>query len=92
DTVLLGRIRSVELDQVSKSRKTGLTEEAILTVSIDFEWKDLRSGKSIVKRQSFTGNGLFVPSQPSSEPVELGRFAVVQQLAHEVVDELRAPW
>jgi len=92
DTVLLGRIRRVELDQLSKSRETGLTEEAIVSVTIDFEWKDMRNGTTLVKREGFAGHALFVPSQPSSESIELGRFAVVQQLARDVVGEMRSPW
>lgn len=92
DTVLLGQVRKVELDQISKSRLTGLSEEVILSVTIDFQWKDQRSGKPLLERKAFTGNALFVPSRPSSEPLELGTFAVVQQLARDVVSELQADW
>ncbi len=92
DTILLGQVRKVELDQLSKSRLTGLSEEVIVTVTIDFQWKDQRSGRSLVERRSFAGNALFVPSRPSSEAIELGQFAVVQQLARDIVAELQKPW
>ena len=92
DTVLLGQIRKVELDQLSKSRLTGLSEEVILSVTIDFQWKDQRSGKPLLERKGFAGNALFVPSRPSSESIELGQFSVVQQLARDVVSELQAEW
>lgn len=92
DTMLTGQIRKVELDQLSKSPHTGLTEEAILSVTIDFEWKDLRNGRTLVERRQYTGHALFVPSRPSSEPIELGQFAVVQQLARDMVGELQAEW
>jgi hypothetical protein len=92
DTILLGQVRDVKLDQLSKSRLTGLSEEVIVSVTIDFEWKDLRSGKTILRREKFAGHGLFVPSRPSGEPIELGRFAAVQQLARDIVAELRAQW
>jgi hypothetical protein len=92
DTIVLGQIRDIQLDQLSKSRLTGLSEEVILSVTIDFLWKDNRTGKTIVERQSYAGHGLFVPSNPSGEPVELGRFAAVEHLARDVVNEMRAEW
>jgi hypothetical protein len=92
DTILLGRVREVELDQLSKSRSTGLSEEAILSVTIDFQWKDLRTDQLLVERREFSSHALFVPSRPTGEPLELGQFAVVQQLAQDVVAEMRSRW
>lgn len=92
DTILLGQIRKIELDQLSKSQLTGLSEEVIVSVTIDFQWKDLRSGRVITGRESFTGHGLFDPSLPTGEPIELGQFAAVQQLARDIVAELQAQW
>ena len=92
DTVLLGQIRKIDLDQLSKSRQTGLCEEVILSVTIDFQWKDQRSFKPLLERKAFTSNALFVPSQPSSEPIELGEFAVVQQLARDIVAQMQTEW
>lgn len=92
DTILLGHIREITLDQLSKSRFTRLSEEMIVAVTIDFQWKDLRNGKTILERKSFTGHALFVPSRPSSEPIEIGQFAVIQQLARDIVSEMRQEW
>ncbi len=92
DTILLGQIRKIELDQLSKSQQTGLSEEVIVSVTIDFQWKDLRNGRVITGRESFTGHGLFDPSRPTGEPIELGQFAAVQQLARDIVAEMQAQW
>lgn len=92
DTLLTGRIRRVERDQLSKSRLTGLSEEVLVKVTIDFQWRDLRNGRVLVERQAFTGSGLFVPSQPHGESIELGRYAAVQQLASDIVNEMQAEW
>ena len=92
DTIVLGQIRDVQLDQLSKSRLTGLTEEGIVSVTIDFLWKDNRSGKVLVERKAYSGHGLFVPSNPSGEPIELGRFNAVGHLARDIVGEMRAEW
>lgn len=92
DTVLLGQVKNVELDQLSKSRLTGLSEEVVVSVTIDFQWKDQRSGKPMVERKGFASHALFVPSRPSSESIELGQFSVVQQLARDIVSELQSEW
>jgi hypothetical protein len=103
DSILLGRVTEVELDRLSKSKLTGLSEEVILSVTIDFEWKDRRTGETLVSRRSFMGSALFVPSRSNKEspaitdatarePIELGEFAAVQLLARDVVAELEATW
>lgn len=92
DTILAGQIREVELDQLSKSRFTGLAEEVVVRVTIDFEWRDMRSDVTRVERRSFAGNGLFVPSAPTGERIEVGRTAAIQQLARDIVDEMQAAW
>lgn len=92
DTVLIGRVKEVELDQLSKSKLTGLSEEVILRVTIDFEWRHQQTGRLLVERREFEGQGLFVPSRPTGEPIELGTFATVQQLARDIVDEMQAAW
>ena len=92
DTVLIGEIRKIELDQLSKSPLTGLSEEVIVSLTIDFEWKDLRTGRPIIVRKNFTGYGLFVPSRPTGESIQLGRFAAIQHLARDLVNELQAQW
>ena len=92
DTILTGRIRGVERDQLSKSRLTGLSEEVTVSVTIDFQWRDVRTGEPLLERESFAAHGLFVPSRPSGEPIELGEFAVVQRLARDIVSEMQADW
>jgi hypothetical protein len=92
DTILVGQIRKIELDQLSKSQLTGLSEEVIVSVTIDFQWKDLRNGRVITGREAFTGHGLFDPSRPTDEPIELGQFAAVQQLARDIVAQMQAQW
>ncbi len=91
-TILTGRVRSVELEQISKSPLTGLSEEVVVTVTIDFEWQDLLTGKPLVRREGFAGHGLFVPSRPTGERFELGRMAAIEDLARDVVAEMRGAW
>jgi hypothetical protein len=92
DSILSGRIVRVDLDQISKSRLSGLGEEVIIAVTIDFEWKDLRTNQRLVERRAFTAGSLFVPSRPTGERIELGQFSVVQELAGDIVNEMQAGW
>ena len=92
DTILTGTVRNVQRDLLSKSRLTGLSEEVLLSVTIDFKWTDQRTGRSLVERKSFTGHAPFFPSRPTGELIELGEFAVVQLLARDIVNEMQANW
>ena len=92
DTVLSGRVRMVELQPISQSPTTGLAQEVLVRMRVDFEWTDLRTGEPLVIRRDFEGTALFTPSAPAREPLEHGQFLVVQELAHEMVDELQAGW
>lgn len=92
DTLLRGTVRKRQLRELSKSRGTGLSEEVLYEVTIDWEWVDQRTGKVIVARNGFKASALFVPSRPSAEPTEIGRIAVVQNLATDVVANLQGNW
>jgi hypothetical protein len=92
DTVLRGTVRKVALRELSKSRSTGLSEEVLYEVTLDWEWVDQRTGKPITARTNFVGSALFVPSRPSSEPNEIGRYAAIQALATDIVANLQDSW
>jgi hypothetical protein len=92
DTMVTGRFGRVEHTQLSKSTLTGLSEEVTVSVTIDLSWTDLRTGETLLELESFTANSLFVPSNPTREPIELGEFGAAQRLAHDVVTEMQTDW
>ncbi len=92
DTVLRGTLVSIDLVELSKDPATGLANEMMVRVRADFEWVDLRSGERIVAKEGVETSALFVPSYPAREPLELGRFAAVEQLARELVSAMRSQW
>ena len=92
ETLLTGTITSMKLSTLSRSRTTGLDNEVLFKVVIDFEWFDQVNGNRIVGRKNFASSAVFIPSRPSSEPLEIGQFAVVQQLASDIVDQMQASW
>ena len=92
DTILTGRIQRVDHEQLSKSSLTGLSEEVTVRVTIDLTWTDLRTGETLLDLESFSSHSLFVPSNPTREPIELGEFGVAQRLARDIVTEMQADW
>ncbi|MCH2132158.1 MAG: LPS assembly lipoprotein LptE [Phycisphaerales bacterium] len=92
DTVLTMTITDVQLQTISLSNVTGLNEEVVVSLTIDFSWDDLETNQPIFARKGFSAGGLFVPSQPSGETLQVGQFQVVQQMASDIVDEMAASW
>ena len=92
ETLLTGTITSMKLSTLSRSRTTGLDNEVLFKVVIDFEWYDQVNGNRIVGRKNFASSAVFIPSRPSSEPLAIGQFAVVQQLASDINDQMQASW
>jgi hypothetical protein len=92
DTALRGTITSVDLVQLSKDPATGLANEMMVRMRVDFEWVDLRTGERIVGKSGVESSALFVPSYPAREPLELGRFVAVEQLARDLVAAMQSNW
>jgi hypothetical protein len=92
NTTLSGKVTDVRLRPMTTNRRTGLVEDVAVSMTVDFTWRDNRTGEPIVQRSSFTASEDFVPSQPTSERLELGEHAVVQELARAIVAEMRSKW
>ena len=92
DTVLNLKINDVQLQTISLSDLTGLNEEVVVSLNIDFNWDDLETNQTIFARQNFSAGGLFVASNPSGETIQVGEFQVIQQMAVDIVDEMAASW
>lgn len=92
DTVLTGSITEVTLRKLNTDSTSGLVSELAVDISVDFEWRDNRSGETILARRNFRGVGNFAPGPGAREPIELGEQAAVERLAAAIVDELRSDW
>jgi lipopolysaccharide assembly LptE-like protein len=91
-TTLTGSITDTQLHNLSTKSGTGLVEEMGVQTTVDFEWRDARTGKVLVSRKAFKAMETFVPARGTSERIELGQHAVVQELARGIVAELRTTW
>lgn len=92
DTVLSGTLTGLDLRRLSQDPKTGLVQELGLTATVDFEWKDARTGKVLVARRSFSASDSFAPSRRAGEPIEAARNSAYARLAKDLVNELRTAW
>lgn len=92
DTELTGTILSVRQGVVSRSFDGGLPQEVQVTVSLSFEWKDLRSGQVIRKRDRIVGQSTYAPTRPMSQPFRTAQHSAAAALAREVVSVMRDDW
>jgi len=89
-TVLAGSIVGVSLARLSVGRDTGLSEDIATIITVEFTWKDARSGKMLAARKNFAASERFIPARGVGERLETGINGAVQRMARDVVAELRA--
>ena len=92
DAVLTGAITEARLRTLTTNRVTGLSQEVAVILTVDFDLRDARSGKSITARRNFSAAETFVPARPAGERLEVGEQATVQELAQAIVAQLRSNW
>lgn len=92
DSDLVGIITSAEMQRLSLDSQTGLAQELAVQITVDFDWRDRRSGKLLSSRRNFTATDTFVPARQTGERLEVGQTSAAQRLAKELVADLRADW
>jgi hypothetical protein len=92
DTVLRGKVTAVRLQTMSQSVATGLPEEMSYTVTVDYDWVDMRTGTPIVSRKGYQVSAVFVASNTNTEPIDLGRFEAADMLARDIVASMQGDW
>jgi len=91
-TQLTGKINDAQLRRLSTGRDSGLAQELAYSITVEFEWKDARTGKVLVARTNFAASDTFVPAQGLNERIETGQHGAIQRLARDIVGELRSNW
>jgi hypothetical protein len=92
ETTLSGTVTSSELRKLSTNRDSGLVQEVGYEVGVRFDWTMNRDGEVLVARRNFRAAEGFVPSPGAGERSEIGRQAVADELAKQIVSELRSSW
>ncbi len=92
ETTLTGSITRSDMIAYSRESQVGLVQEVGVRITVSFDWVDNRTGKTLVARRNFSATEPFVPSRPSGERLAVGEQAAVQELARDIVAELRSNW
>jgi Lipopolysaccharide-assembly len=92
DTTLVGVITNTSLLVLSDDPRTGLVQEQATRITIRFEWRDNRSGDLIVARDGYTASAAFSPGRNVGDRLELGQRTAIDELARDVISEMRSGW
>lgn len=92
DTLLEVRITEVDMRSLSNSRLTKLDQEMALELTTNWTWERLDDNSTITGWNGMGTNGLFFPSNPLGERIELGRLQAVDLMAQAIVDRMAKAW
>lgn len=92
DTILQGTITRIDQRQISRNEIGGMPQEIEVTITVNFQWKNLRTGDVIVDRKGFEAVGRYVPAAPVKQPFQVAQHQAVQQLARDIVSQLASRW
>lgn len=92
DAVLTGTLIESRLRPLTTGRNTGLVQQMAVVLTVDFDFEDNRTGRTLISRRRFSGVASFVPARPAAERIETGQHAAIQELAQDIVAELRSDW
>lgn len=92
DSTITGVIKAVHRRQLSVNRDSGLGQEMAIEIVIDFQWRDNRTGKTILARRNFRGAGTYIPTPGAAERTRIGEEGAITGVAQGIVAELRAQW
>lgn len=90
DTILEGEIVNAEVNNLSNDRNAAIPQEQMLVLTVNFVWKDMRSGRILVERRSFEQTATYYPTLGEGRFV--GTQQAVEKLALAIVQELQADW
>jgi hypothetical protein len=90
DTILEGEIVSVRVDTLSSDRSAAIPQEQLLDVTVNFTWKDLRSGEILVRRTGLEQAAAYYPTL--GEGRDTGTQAASERMALAIVQELQGDW
>jgi hypothetical protein len=90
DTILEGEIVSAELSTLGRDVRTNIPQEQLYVMTINFRWKDLRSGRILLERRNFQQTAPFYPTLGEGEFT--GGQSAIERLALAIVQEMQADW
>jgi len=92
DAILTGSITNVALRNLSTRTGVGFVQEMAVQMTVQFEFVDNRSGKTLTSRTNYSALGAFVPANPTGERIDVGYAGASQTLAKDLVGDLQTAW
>ncbi len=92
DTLLTGTIEDISQAMLSFNPDDGRPREIQVAAIVSFQWNDLRSGRTLVKRRQFRVTSVYLPSQPLEEDFFQGSQDLIERLAVRIVETMEADW
>ena len=90
DTVLEGEIVSIRPSTQVLDPQTATPQQERYTISVNFTWKDLHTGKILVSRSDFEQDSIYFPTLGEDQAV--GSQDAVERLALGIVQEMEGAW
>ncbi len=90
DTILTGEVIEVVKSTSGRDFDLNLPRETHLTLIVSFQWKDLRTGEVLVKRDRFAAS--YDYSTVVGEPEFTGLQGAIDRIAERIVEQLEADW
>jgi hypothetical protein len=90
DTILEGEITEVRVNTISEDRNSAIPQEQILDITVNFTWKDLRTGRILVSRRGWEQTATYYPTL--GEQRTTGTQQAAERMALAIVQELQADW
>lgn len=90
DTILEGEIVRVTQPLISRDRDSTLPQEQLFVITVNFTWKDLRTGEVLERQEAFEQTAPYYPTL--GEGRTAGRLDAIDELAVAIVRELEADW
>jgi hypothetical protein len=90
DTILEGEVAKVEVNPISHAFNENVPQEQLMVLTVNFTWKDLRTGRILLERKNFQQTATFYPTLREGEFV--GSQSAVEKLALGIVQEMQADW
>ncbi len=86
DSVLTGEVLQVRQGTLGRDFRTNLPRETHLALTVRFEWKDMRSGKVLVKRDRWVQSFEYV--RPVKETEFIGLESAINRMAESIVEQM----
>ena len=88
--MLEAEIVKIDVNNLSLLFRENVPQEQQMLLTVNFTWKDLRSGRILLERKNFQQTATFYPSLAEGEFV--GTQQAVEKLALGIVQEMQADW